>query len=126
MLNKLAPIFKLKLGSALGSGNQYMPWIHVDDLCAIYLEAIENDALKGAYNAAVLDNTTNTIFSKTLAKIYGYKIWLPNIPEFVLKLVLGEMAAIILKGKRVSSGKIQSIGFEFKHTDLEQTLKKCI
>lgn len=126
LLNKLAPIFKLKLGSALGSGNQYMPWIHVDDLCAIYLEAIENDALNGVYNAAVLDNTTNTIFSKTLAKIYGYKIWLPNIPEFVLKLVLGEMATIILKGKRVSSGKIQSIGFEFKHTDLEQTLKKCI
>jgi NAD dependent epimerase/dehydratase family enzyme len=58
-----------------------MPWIH-DDLCAIYLEAITNTQMNGAYNAAINDNTTNSVFSDTLAKVYGYKICLPNVPSF--------------------------------------------
>lgn len=125
-MKKLTPIFKHKLGAALGSGKQYMPWIHVDDLCAIYLEAIKNTKINGAYNAAVLDDTTNAIFSKTLAKIYGYSIFLPNIPTFMIKLVLGEMAKIILEGRRVSSEKIQKAGFQFQFKNLAQALKNCI
>ncbi len=125
-LEKLTPIFKLKLGSALGSGNQYMPWIHIDDLCAIYLEALKNTSMKGAYNAAIADDTTNSIFSKTLAKIYGYSIWLPNVPAFVLKLVMGEMAEMILTGRRVSSDKIEKLGFQFQFKNLEIALKDCL
>lgn len=71
---KPAPVFRYGFGSALGSGNQYMPWIHIHDLCAIYLEALENEAMQGAYNAAIEDNTTNSLFSKTLAYIYGYSV----------------------------------------------------
>jgi uncharacterized protein (TIGR01777 family) len=125
-LKKLTPIFKMRLGSALGSGKQYMPWIHVDDLCAIYLEAIKNSNMTGAYNAAIFDNTTNAVFSKTLAKVYGYSIWLPNVPAFLIKMALGEMALIILKGRRVSSQKIVKLGFEFKFTALEQALRNCL
>ena len=125
-LKKLTPIFKMRLGSALGSGKQYMPWIHVNDLCAIYLEAIKNSDLTGAYNAAIFDNTTNTVFSKTLAKIYGYSIWLPNVPAFLIKTALGEMAQIILKGRRVSPQKIIKTGFEFQFTALEVALKDCL
>jgi len=98
-LKKMELIFKLKLGSALGSGKQYMPWIHIDDLCAIYLEAINNSKMEGAYNAAVTDNTTNNVFSKIVAKIFGYSIWLPNVPAFLIKLGLGEMSKIILTGR---------------------------
>jgi uncharacterized protein (TIGR01777 family) len=125
-LKKLTPIFKMRLGSALGSGKQYMPWIHVDDLCAIYLEAIKNSNMTGAYNAAVSDNTTNTIFSKTLAKVYGYSIWLPNVPAFLIKMALGEMAQIILKGRRVSSEKIEKTGFQFRYNNLEEALRDCL
>ena len=125
-LKKLTPIFKMRLGSALGSGKQYMPWIHVNDLCAIYLEAIKNSDFTGAYNAAIFDNTTNTVFSKTLAKIFGYSIWLPNVPAFLIKIALGEMAQIILKGRRVSPQKIIKIGFEFQFTALEVALKDCL
>ena len=125
-LKKLTPIFKFRLGSALGSGKQYMPWIHINDLCNIYLEALNNAIMEGAYNAAISDNTTNTIFSKTLAKIYGYSIWLPNVPTFILKLALGEMAQIVLKGRRVSSEKIEKTGFKFKFTNLEEALKDCL
>jgi uncharacterized protein (TIGR01777 family) len=125
-LKKLTPIFKMRLGSALGSGKQYMPWIHVDDLCAIYLEAIKNSNMTGAYNAAVFDNTTNTVFSKTLAKVYGYSIWLPNVPAFLIKMALGEMAQIILKGRRVSSEKIEETGFQFRYNNLEVALRDCL
>lgn len=125
-LKKLIPLFKFRLGSALGSGKQYMPWIHVDDLCNIYLQAVLNPNMEGAYNAAVNDNTTNTIFSKTLARIFGYSIWLPNVPAFVLKLVMGEMAVIVLTGRRVSSDKIEETGFQFKFKNLEEALKDCL
>jgi uncharacterized protein (TIGR01777 family) len=125
-LNKLTPIFKLRLGSAIGSGKQYMPWIYVEDLCAIYLEALSNPNMSGAFNAAINDNTTNDIFSKTLAKVYGYSIWLPNVPAFLLKLVMGEMSKLVLAGRRVSSDKIEKMGFSFKHKNLEETLRICL
>jgi uncharacterized protein (TIGR01777 family) len=125
-LNKLTPIFKLRLGSALGSGKQYMPWIHIEDLCAIYLEALKNPNMSGAFNAAINDNTTNDTFSKTLAKVYGYSIWLPNVPAFLLKLVMGEMSKLVLTGRRVSSDKIEKLGFNFKHKKLEDTLRICL
>jgi uncharacterized protein (TIGR01777 family) len=125
-LNKLTPIFKYRLGSALGSGKQYMPWIHIDDLCKIYLEALNNSQMTGAYNAAITDNTTNAIFSKTLAKIYGYSIWLPNVPAFLIKIVMGEMAQIVLKGRRVSSEKIEKLGFQFQYKNLESALRNCL
>jgi len=125
-LNKLTPIFKWRLGSALGSGKQYMPWIHVEDLCAIYLEALKNPNMEGSYNAAISDSTTNAGFSKTLAKVFGYKIWLPNVPGFLIKMVLGEMSKIVLTGRRVSSDKVEKLGFQFKHTNLEETLRKCL
>lgn len=125
-LKKLNPIFKMKLGSALGSGKQYMPWIHIDDLCAIYLEALNNTKMTGAYNAAINDNTDNEIFSKTLAKVHGYSLWLPKVPAFLIKMVLGEMALIILKGRRVSSDKIEITGFQFRFKNLEEALRDCI
>ena len=125
-LKKLIPLFKYRLGSALGSGKQYMPWIHIDDLCGIYLKALVDTEMSGPYNAAVNDDTTNSIFSKALARIFGYSIWLPNVPEFVLKIALGEMSKIVLTGRRVSSDKIEKTGFEFKYTNLEEALKDCV
>lgn len=125
-LEKLKPIFRLKLGSALGSGLQYMPWIHIDDLCAIYLEAIKNTKMNGAYNAAIADDTTNASFSKTFATIYGYNIWLPNVPSFLITLALGEMAKLLLTGRRVSNEKVKSLGFKFKYQNLEDSIKSCM
>ena len=122
-LKKLTPLFKYRLGSALGSGKQYMPWIHVDDLCAIYYQAIVDPAMSGPYNAAINDNTTNSVFSKTLACVFGYSIWLPNVPAFVLKLFMGQMAIIVLTGRRVSSDKIEQTGFKFQFKNLEGALR---
>ena len=125
-LKKLIPLFKYRLGSELGSGKQYMPWIHIDDLCGIYLKALVDTEMSGPYNAAVNDDTTNSIFSKALARIFGYSIWLPNVPEFVLKIALGELSKIVLTGRRVLSDKIEQTGFEIKYTNLEEALKDCV
>lgn len=124
-LKKLAPIFKYGLGSILGSGQQYMPWIHLYDLCSMYLEAIDNPAMSGAYNATINDSTTNASFSRALAKQFGYSIWLPKVPVFLIRLGMGEMANIVLTGRRVSSDKIKRLGFRFQYTNLDNALKDC-
>lgn len=125
-LEKLIPVFKYRLGSVIGTGKQYMPWIHIDDLCSIYLKAVNDINMNGSYNAAVADNTNNAIFSKALANVYGYSIWLPAIPSFVIKLIMGEMSEIILTGQRISSQKIESAGFKFKYSNLKPALLDCL
>lgn len=125
-LKKLTPSFKSGFGAALGTGKQYLPWIHIEDLCQIYCKAVTDEQMHGPYNAAVTDNTTNARFSRLLASLYGYAIWLPKVPPFVLRIVLGEMSEAVLKGQRVSSEKIQRTGFEFQFTDLEKALISCI
>lgn len=125
-IKKMTPNFKAGFGVVLGTGKQYLPWIHIEDLCQIYLKTLTDETTKGPYNACVTDNTTNLTFSKTLANLYGYKIWLPKVPAFILKIVLGEMSEAVLKGQRVSSEKIQNTGFEFQFTDLERALISCL
>jgi hypothetical protein len=126
LLAKLVPIFKWKLGAAIGSGKQYMPWVHIDDLCNAYYESIKNENVHGAYNVAIEDDTTNAIFSKVLASIYGYKLFLPNVPAFVIKLLLGEMSKIVLTGRRISSNKLKKTNFEFKVRNLEEALRMSV
>lgn len=125
-LKKLIPVFKYRLGSVLGSGKQYMPWIHIDDLCRVYLEAVVNEEMNGPFNAAVNDNSTNAVFSKMLARLFGYSIWLPHVPAFVLKLAMGEMSKIVLNGRRVSPEKLEKLGFQFKYKNLEEALRNCL
>jgi NAD dependent epimerase/dehydratase family enzyme len=103
-----------------------MPWIHVDDLCGIYLESINNTEMIGAYNAAINDNTDNEGFSKILCKIYGYSLWLPNVPAFLIRISLGEMSQILLAGRRVSSDKIEQLGFQFRFKNLQNALRDCL
>lgn len=121
-LKKVVPGFKAGFGAILGSGKQYVPWIHIQDLCQIYLKAIVDTEMQGAYNATITDNTTNATLSRTLAHLYGYTIWLPHVPAFLIKLLLGEMSIAVLEGQRICSDKIQKTGFEFQHTDIEATL----
>ena len=126
ILKKLTPIFKRGLGSALGSGKQYMPWIHIYDLCMMYIEAIENDKMSGAYNATINDSTTNLSFSRALANSLGKTIWLPKVPAFLIRIGMGEMADIVLTGRRVSSDKIKKLGFRFQFKNLKKALKDCL
>ncbi|WP_348800513.1 TIGR01777 family oxidoreductase [Flavobacterium adhaerens] len=123
ILKELRPIFKRGFGCVLGSGKQYLPWIHVHDLCSIYIEAIENKKMIGPYDATINDSTTNLIFSKTLASSFGYPMWMPKIPAFLIQLGMGDRASLLLTGRRVSSDKIKKLGFRFQYRNLKQALK---
>jgi uncharacterized protein len=125
-LSKIMLPVKLGIGSPLGKGNQYMPWIHIDDLCGIFIRAIEDTNLNGAYNAVAPDHKTNREFTKTLAKILNRPMIAPNVPAFVLKIFLGEMSVIALQGSRVSCEKTLNTGYKFKYPDLGQALKNIV
>jgi uncharacterized protein len=109
-----------------GNGRQYMPWIHINDLCNIYLKAIEDHNMNGAYNAASPQYTTHKEFIKVLAHVMNLPVLFPPVPSIVLRVALGEMSDVILKGSRVSSEKIENAGFRFRFIDLEDTLKNVI
>ena len=109
------------IGAPIGSGKQFFPWIHVYDLCSLYLFALEND-INGSFNAAAPDIQTNSSFTKSLAKILKKPLFLPNIPKFTIKLLFGEMANLILEGSAVSVKKIQQSGFQFKFKKLQSAL----
>jgi hypothetical protein len=121
-LEKLSQPIKLGVGTALGSGEQYIPWIHLEDLCNMYLYAIENEKIKGIYNAVAPDHLTNNSLTKIIANKLKKPLWLPNIPAFVMKILLGKMAVIILEGSRVSSEKIMATGFKFKYPNSKEAL----
>jgi hypothetical protein len=108
--------------SALGSGNQFMPWIHIDDLCDLYIKAIENSEFRGIYNAVATEHQTNQSFTKTLGKVLGKSVLPMNAPSFVLKSTLGELAYILINGSRVSSKKVEESGFQFQFKTLRDSL----
>lgn len=120
---KLSEPFKYGLGMPLASGTQYMPWIHIHDLCQLYLFAIENEKLKGNYNACAPEGITNQQFSLSLAKSFNKKLWLPKLPKFLLKVIFGDMGDIFIYGNNISSKKIQNEGFKFKYPKLELALQ---
>lgn len=122
-LSKMSIPVKLGLASALGTGKQYIPWLHIDDLCEIYIKAIEDNQMEGVFNAVAPDFQTNKSFTKALAKVHSKPYFLTKTPAFILKSTLGEMSNLLLKGSRVSSEKLIKIGFTFKFSKLDGTLK---
>ncbi len=116
------------MGSPIGSGMQYMPWIHMDDLCAIYKQLLEQKLPAGVYNGVSPEHVTNKDLTRLLAKVLQRPLWLPNVPSFVLSLIFGKMAVILLNGSRVSADKLIEKGFQFKYPKtlaaLEDVLNK--
>lgn len=125
-LKKMLPTIQYGIGSALGSGKQYMPWIHIDDICSIYETALKNPEISGAYNAVSPQHTTNENLTKKIAEVLDKPLFMPNVPAFVLKLIFGELADALLEGSRASSKKIENTGFQFKFPDLKQALEHLL
>jgi len=121
-LSKMLIPVKMGLASPLGNGKQYLPWIHIDDLCEIYIKAIEDNTMKGAYNAVAPEHHTNLSFTKTLAQVLKKPFWFPNIPTFLIKSLLGEMSMLLLTGSRISASKLLSTGYTYKFPKLDKAL----
>jgi len=125
-LQKMISPIKYGVGSALGDGKQYIPWIHVDDLIGILLKSIEDEQMKGVYNAVAPESTNNESFTKLAADILKKPMFMPKVPAFVLRLALGEMAVIVLNGSRVSAEKIAKAGYKFIHPELKTALRDLL
>jgi hypothetical protein len=125
----LAPMVipvKLFAGSPLASGKQMLSWIHIDDLCNMFVHLVENESLQGAYNGTGPYAVSNKDFTKAIGKQLNRPVFLPNVPAFLLKLILGEMADLIIFGSNVSSKKIQDRGFQFQYHTLEASLSNLL
>lgn len=117
---------KFGLGASLGSGKQYMPWIHIQDLCRIYLKAIQDKTLNGAYNASSPQQLRNREFMNTLSRVLKKPKLLPFIPGFIIRMMMGEAAEMVLEGSRISSKKIQEKGFKFLYDNAEDAIRNCV
>ncbi len=115
---------KFGFGAPLGTGSQWIPWIHHADLTAMLLFFINNSQYTGIYNAAAPAPVTNKQLTYLLAKNIGKFVWPIKIPKFLLKLILGEMSAIILNSNNTTSEKVIKLGFQFKYPTLKNALKE--
>ena len=109
-----------------GNGEQYMPWIHIIDLCGIYLKAIEDAGMAGPYNAVAPYHVSHSDFMNILGEVMGRHVLQAGIPSFILRAALGEMSDVVLKGSRVSSEKIINSGYSFIYRDLHDALTSAI
>lgn len=123
-LPEIANPVRKGLGAALGNGKQWMSWIHIQDVNRMYAYAVENQQITGTYNMTAPQPVTNSEMTKSLAQILDKKLWLPNVPAFSLKLLLGEMSTLVLDSAKVSSSKIQSNGFTFNFPEITGALKE--
>jgi uncharacterized protein (TIGR01777 family) len=125
-LPQLAAPVRWFVGSPLGSGKQWMPWIHIDDLCAMFVKALEDESMSGSYNAVASQHVTNKEFVKSIGKVLHRPVFFPPVPKFALKLFLGEMSGIVTEGSRASNEKILKTGFSFKYNQLMPALENLL
>jgi uncharacterized protein (TIGR01777 family) len=124
-LVRMLPPFKLGVGGRLGSGRQWMPWVHLDDLAGIYIHAAEKSDLDGPLNGVAPAPVTNAEFTKTLASVLKRPSIFP-VPEFALRLALGEFASVLLASQRVFPRVAERTGFRFRYTVLGDALGSAI
>jgi uncharacterized protein (TIGR01777 family) len=119
----LTPV-KLGIGSALGSGNQNMPWIHAVDLVHIFEHVIGKE-LCGAYNAVAACDTNKEV-THAMAEVLNKPFWFPAVPAFLMKLLFGEMSSVLLLGLKASNDKIKDTGFTFQFPELKEAMKDVL
>ncbi|KAL6764283.1 epimerase family protein slr1223-like protein [Haematococcus lacustris] len=124
-LAKMMPVFQIFAGGPLGSGRQWMSWIHRDDLVDLIITALSNQAYSGVYNATAPKPVMMSELCSQLGGIMGRPSWLP-VPDFALQTLLGEGATVVLEGQKVLPARTQAQGFNFKYNDVGAALKNIL
>lgn len=124
-LQEMAKPIKLGVGAAFGSGEQYQSWIHIYDLVSIFQFILEHK-LSGVYNAVAPYPVTNAELTKAIAKTLKKPLFLPNIPKFAMKLILGEMHQILFSSQHVSCRKLLDLKFQFRYASLDKALSDLL
>ena len=124
-LQEMAKPIKMGVGAAFGSGEQYQSWIHIQDLVGIFQFVIQNQ-LSGVFNGVAPYPVTNAVLTKAIAKTLGKPLFLPNIPQFVMKIMLGEMHQILFSSQHVSCRKLLDLKYQFKFASLDKALNDLL
>ncbi|WP_299106178.1 TIGR01777 family oxidoreductase [uncultured Winogradskyella sp.] len=124
-LKEIVKPIKFGAGAAFGSGKQWQSWIHIKDLASLFVFALQNN-FEGIYNGVAPNPVSNKELTKASAKVLRRPLILPNIPKFVMKLVLGEMHILLFESQRVCSKKVESEGFDFKYVNLKPALEDLL
>ncbi|MEM6720382.1 MAG: TIGR01777 family oxidoreductase [Bacteroidota bacterium] len=125
VLVEIAKPVKLGAGAAMGSGKQWQSWIHIDDIARMYLYLLTEN-ITGVYNGVGPNPTTNKLLTKEIASVLKKPFFLPKIPKFVMKLMLGEMSTLLFSSQQVSAKKIENTGFKFTFPDLTPALEDLL
>lgn len=126
-LPKLTQPVRLGAGAPIGTGQQYISWIHEDDICGIYMQALRNPVWSGVYNGVAPNPVTNGDLTRLIAKVLGRPMILPNIPAFVIKLMFGELAITVLGGSFVLNRRLtEETTFQYKFPDLRKALENLL
>jgi uncharacterized protein (TIGR01777 family) len=125
-LQQMVPPFKWYLGSPLGSGKQWFSWIHEEDLAAVYLYLLERKDVSGVINCTSPSPVTNREMTHIMAEELGKPAFMPAVPEFVLKMILGEFASVVVKGQRVLPKRLLDAGFQFRFPDMRLALRDLL
>jgi hypothetical protein len=124
-LQKMVPPFRLGLGGPVGSGNQYVPWIHLDDTVGALLHALDDDRATGAVNVTAPQPVTNRELSSALGGVLHRPAVMP-VPAIALKLLFGEMGSVVLTGQRAMPSRLLELGYEFAYPELEPALRDLL
>lgn len=123
---EVAKPIKMFAGAALGSGKQQLSWIHMDDLCAMYMKAIEDEQMRGAFNAVSPNPVSNVEITRRMAEKLHRPLVLPAVPEFMLRLIFGEVAGTLVADQAVSCKKMEGKGFIFQYPTLDKALNNLL
>ena len=124
-LAKMLPFFRVGIGGPVAGGRQYVPWIHLDDVVGAMLFCLDNAAATGPINLTAPNPVTNTDLSRTLGRVLRRPAVLP-VPALALKTLYGEMAQIVITGQRAVPTRLQQLGYDFRHPDLEPALRDVL
>jgi len=124
-LAKMLPFFRLGVGGPVAGGGQWMPWIHRDDLVALYLRALDDAAWTGAVNGTAPEPVTNKDFARALGRALHRPAFAP-VPGFAVRVLYGEMADIVVNGQRAVPKRTQALGFSFRHPQLDEALRDAL
>jgi uncharacterized protein (TIGR01777 family) len=124
-LAKMLPFFRLGIGGPVAGGDQYLSWIHADDVAGLYLAALNGDAWDGAFNASAPEPATNRDFSRALGRVLHRPAFAP-VPGRAVRLLYGDMAEIVTEGQRAVPARALERGYAFRHTDLEAALRDAL
>jgi uncharacterized protein (TIGR01777 family) len=125
-LEQMIPLFRKGLGSPLGTGKQWFPWIHQQDLTRIFLFLLEQKEAAGPINCTAPNPVRNKELTRILAEVLGKPAFLPAVPGFMLKIILGEFGNVLLKGQKVLPQKLLGLGFRFEFPTLREALQNLI